>query len=307
MAVDPGILSPFKALKVLTDSDIAGLARNLESMKYRSGALLCREGSAGTSCYFLTDGGARVTRRLPDGRRVRLAALGAGALFGQSGLINDQVRTADVIAEGDTVVLTLDQRRLTTCLEDGEVWAVAFQKLVAIHLVRQLRSALERLNSLALQEDPSWIIEGKARSEVPVPQPLDVDFTKWQSKGPKAKIKQLDEDFFGDEPPASRAAPTDEAPWERSAASSTSGPPRTAVSQPASVAQAQPEITDESIFNMDDVLIDPHGEGGDEDAELLRLLQATEADICTSFELQTISVVMDEDQRRTAEARNKLY
>jgi hypothetical protein len=50
------------------------------------------------------------------------------------------------------------------------------QSIVAVDLVRQLRSALGRLSELAAAEDPKVVIEGKKRSAIQAPRGLDASF-----------------------------------------------------------------------------------------------------------------------------------
>ncbi len=174
MRIDPGRLRGFEALRDLTDADLAELAAALQHTKFRTGAQLCREGDEGDGCYFLLSGDVEVTKNLPDGRKVHLATLPAGTMFGQSGLIPGQVRTADVKAEGNVELLSLSRRALGWGLRQGEPWAVVLQATIAVDLVRQLRSALARLSALAADENPEEAASGRKRSDIVQPQALDV-------------------------------------------------------------------------------------------------------------------------------------
>ena len=246
MGIDPNILTNFQALAGLPDDLLAGLAANLESARYRSGSLVCREGSPGESCFFLVEGEARVTKRLPDGRRVRLATLAAGTLFGQSGLVQDQNRTADVIAQGDVVVFGLERQQLELALSNGEAWAISFQTLVAVHLIRQLRTALERLSSLALQQDPSWAIEGKGHADRREVRGLDVDRSKWKDPTEKRAAR-------GETAPA--------APWETGAELASDNPE----AQPTSNWAPQPEVSETSTEAEPESVLTHYGDEEDED------------------------------------------
>jgi len=169
-------LQSFSALESLSEEQLEGLALNVRSMKYRNGSWLCREGDLGTCCYFLLSGTVSVSKQLEDGRKVYLCTLIAGHLFGQTGLIPQQLRTADVTAGSDVEVLVLERERLETALRKAAGWATALQTIIASHLVRQLRSALGRLETLAGQEDAESEAEGRKHSEVAKPRTLKIEF-----------------------------------------------------------------------------------------------------------------------------------
>ncbi len=154
MKINPEALSSFDSLSSLDESDLRMMAPALDGNQFRAGALVCREGDEGDCCYFLLNGSVAVSKVLPDGRRVRLAVLGENTLFGQAGLVPKQVRTADVKAETEVVIATLSRRSLNWALKQKQDWAVAVQAIVAINLVRQLRSALDRLEDLAWGASP---------------------------------------------------------------------------------------------------------------------------------------------------------
>ena len=169
-------LQSFSALESLSEEQLVGLARNVRSMKYRSGSWLCREGDLGTCCYFLLSGTVSISKQLEDGRKVYLCTLIAGHLFGQTGLIPQQLRTADVTAGSDVEVLVLERDRLENALKQAAGWATSLQTIIASHLVRQLRSALGRLETLAGQEDAESEAEGRKHSEVAKPRTLKIEF-----------------------------------------------------------------------------------------------------------------------------------
>lgn len=175
MAVDPQLLLAFAATKEMTEVVRRPMAAALQAERFRSGAQVCREGDDGDCCWFLSEGRVVVSKSLPDGRKVRLAELPPGTLFGQSGLIAAQVRTAEVRAEGEVVLLRLPRNAFEWSLRRGETWAVRMQLAVAVDLVRQLRSALSRMSELALAEDPSNAAEGKTRDQIPQSQGLSFE------------------------------------------------------------------------------------------------------------------------------------
>jgi CRP/FNR family transcriptional regulator, cyclic AMP receptor protein len=78
---------------------IAKLAR---IRRFAPGTVLVRAGDPARSFYVLLDGNARVVR---DGRRP--LRIGMGSFFGEMALIDDSPRSADVVAEGEVIALTI--------------------------------------------------------------------------------------------------------------------------------------------------------------------------------------------------------
>jgi CRP-like cAMP-binding protein len=72
--------------------------------RFASGTAIVRAGDAGTSFYVLIDGAARVTPSTGRPRR-----LGAGDFFGEMALLDDSPRSADVVADGDVLALTISR------------------------------------------------------------------------------------------------------------------------------------------------------------------------------------------------------
>jgi CRP/FNR family transcriptional regulator, cyclic AMP receptor protein len=277
---DPSILKRFDALSELTGGDLLSMAEALQYTRFRAGAQLCREGDEGDGCYFLASGEVAVTKNLPDGRRVHLATLPERTLFGQSGLVPGQRRTADVKAEGNVEVLTLTRRQLEWGLRQKQPWAVVVQTVVAVALVRQLRSALDRLAALAADENPEEAAEGKTRASIP--KPMSVDFRR--SKKPAA-VEQEIADIIEDAEKAPPAAPQDLEPLELPSEDELLG-----ASDDWQALPPVPEMNEDEALNTQG---------------LLTLLAETESSIAgMGLDLEnSVSFVMDEDQKRTAEAR----
>ena len=87
---------------------IAKLAR---IRRFAAGSVLVRAGDPGRSFYVLLDGEAKVAR--PG---VRSRRLGVGDYFGEMALLDDAPRSADVVADGEVLALTIDRPGFTKLL-----------------------------------------------------------------------------------------------------------------------------------------------------------------------------------------------
>src|SRR5215468_742044 len=105
---------------------IAKLAR---IRRFAGGAAMVRVGDAGRTFYVLLDGNAKVTR--PGRRAVRL---GQGAFFGEMALIDDSPRSADVVADGEVLALTIDRTGFTKLLRSEPALSQALLRTLAARL-----------------------------------------------------------------------------------------------------------------------------------------------------------------------------
>ena len=112
------------------------------------------EGDLGSSCYVLHSGAVKVVRRLPDGRRITLARLEAGSVFGELALFNGERRSASVVTLDLTTAVALAAEDVMEILRtDAEATL-----RVAIGLADRLRETNERLLEHALASIPGRVV-----------------------------------------------------------------------------------------------------------------------------------------------------
>jgi CPA1 family monovalent cation:H+ antiporter len=97
--------------------------------RFAPGSPMVRAGDAGRSFYVLLDGSAKVVR--PG---VRPRRLGTGDYFGEMALLDDAPRSADVIAEGDVLALTIDRPGFTKLLRAEPALVQALLRTLAARL-----------------------------------------------------------------------------------------------------------------------------------------------------------------------------
>src|SRR5208282_2513028 len=81
----------------LTDDFISSLRETVELIRYSPGQVICRQGDPADSFYLVRIGFVKVTQAHPGGEMV-LAYLSRGDYFGETGLLNHDVRTATCTA-----------------------------------------------------------------------------------------------------------------------------------------------------------------------------------------------------------------
>jgi CRP/FNR family transcriptional regulator, cyclic AMP receptor protein len=143
------ILSLLEALdwfESLTSEEIGELAEKAVTMRLGPDEVVFEEGAPGDRCFVIYSGSVKVLRGLSDGRRVTLARLGPGQMFGELALFEGDRRSATVQAAEDTVVVGLGADQVGAILRrDAEA---AFG--MAAMLAQRLRASNERLIESAL-------------------------------------------------------------------------------------------------------------------------------------------------------------
>ena len=91
----------------LPEGDLIAFAELVRERSYPKGSVILFEDDPGDALYLVAAGQVKVVLIGEDGREVILSVLGEGSFFGEMALIDDQPRSAHVIAMTDAAVLVL--------------------------------------------------------------------------------------------------------------------------------------------------------------------------------------------------------
>ena len=130
----------------LTADKLNALAANAETVRWEEGETVFEEGDLGSCCYVIHSGAVKVLRRLPDGRRITLARLGPGDVFGELALFNGERRSASVLTLDPTTAVVLAADDVMALLRTDPEATLR----VAVGLADRLRETNERLLENAL-------------------------------------------------------------------------------------------------------------------------------------------------------------
>jgi hypothetical protein len=104
--ITPGMLRRVKALAELNDEQLGRFVNFMESQPVRQWAQIVKQGDPDDGMYLVLDGELRV-RLIIGGKETILATLGPGECFGEIALFDQGPRSADVVANKDSILLKI--------------------------------------------------------------------------------------------------------------------------------------------------------------------------------------------------------
>ena len=133
---------------VLPESQLTLLTSVMGRKSFPRSTTIINAGDMTDSLYVIISGRLKVMMSDDEGREVILAILNPNDFFGEMGLLDDEPRSASVVALESCELLYLAKRDFKKCLEDNFEMALALMR----GLVKRLREADKKIGSLALMD-----------------------------------------------------------------------------------------------------------------------------------------------------------
>jgi CRP/FNR family cyclic AMP-dependent transcriptional regulator len=130
----------------LSEGDLARFADVTREREYPRNSVILFEDDPGDSLYIVSTGQVKVVLIGEDGREVILSVLNDGDFFGEMSLIDDEPRSAHVIAMKDSRLLVLRRDDFQQQINQHPSIAVKLLKV----LVQRLRRADAKIGGLVL-------------------------------------------------------------------------------------------------------------------------------------------------------------
>jgi CRP/FNR family transcriptional regulator, cyclic AMP receptor protein len=130
----------------LDDTELERIGRAARDKSYPKGSVILFEDDPGDALYVVLSGQVKVVLIGEDGREVILSMLKIGDFFGEMSLIDDQPRSAHVIAVEDSGLLVLRRDDFRACLEESPRIALGLLQALS----RRLRRADDKIGGLVL-------------------------------------------------------------------------------------------------------------------------------------------------------------
>jgi CRP/FNR family transcriptional regulator len=140
-------LARFPIFESLSDDELRQVADLAVPRRYEPGEVIFREGDRSDTCFIVRSGRVRITRTHSGGRRLTLAELNSGEMFGELSMFDGEGRSATVEALEETTTLALLERDVKRVMREHPEIAV---KMLA-RLASRLRAANENLARQSFQ------------------------------------------------------------------------------------------------------------------------------------------------------------
>jgi CRP/FNR family transcriptional regulator, cyclic AMP receptor protein len=146
LPVSATVLRTVPLFTSVPDEQLRMLATLVTRRSATRSSIVIAAGDATDSLYIILSGRLKVMMSDADGKEVILSMLGPGEFFGEMGLIDDNPRSASVVAVEPCDLLVITRRDFRKCMTDNTEMAMAVMR----GLVRRLREADRKIGSLAL-------------------------------------------------------------------------------------------------------------------------------------------------------------
>lgn len=147
-SVSTTLLRNVPLLSLLSDDDLALLARVVSRKSYARGNLILAAGESTDSAYILISGRVKVFMSDVDGKEVILAILAPNEFFGEMGLIDNSPRSANVVALEPCELVCISKPDFKRCMADNFDMTMTVMR----GLAKRLREADNQIGSLALMD-----------------------------------------------------------------------------------------------------------------------------------------------------------
>lgn len=123
-------LKESQVFKNISDDDLEALVQMMERREFKAGEVLFHRGDEGDSMVEIIEGKIRIYTEDSEGNELTLVFRGPGELVGELSLLDQEPRSASVMAVEDSKVLVLDREHFITFLKDRP--AVGLQLMLTL-------------------------------------------------------------------------------------------------------------------------------------------------------------------------------
>ena len=142
--IAPGSLRRIKILSQLNDAQLDRLTEFMELHKVPQWMAVVKQGDEGNGMFFILQGELRA-RVMVGEKETILATFGPGDFFGDMSLFDRGPRSADVIANVDSIVLKMSDVAFDRLTREAPALATPFLQATARTLAARIRADNQRL------------------------------------------------------------------------------------------------------------------------------------------------------------------
>ena len=144
----PSFFRKFALFAELDERELASIAAVAKSRRYAKDDVVFHADESGDVFCLIREGQVKVTMISPEGKEIILTMLGPGAFFGEMALIDDEPRSATVVATEALEVVTIWRSDFLQILQEN----FSITRKILAELSRRLRKMSNRIESLATMD-----------------------------------------------------------------------------------------------------------------------------------------------------------
>jgi hypothetical protein len=141
--IKPGTLRRVKIFAEMSDEQLERFMNYMETMQVRQWTEIVKQGQHGDAMFLLLEGELRV-RMMIDGKESVLVTLNPGEFFGEISLFDQGPRSADVVANKDSILLKISDQSLQKLLAEAPDLAAPFLFAMSRTLMARIRADNKR-------------------------------------------------------------------------------------------------------------------------------------------------------------------
>ena len=138
----------FALFAELDDRELASIAAVAKTRRYAKDDVVFHADESGDVFCLIKEGQVKVTMISPEGKEIILSLLGPGEFFGEMALIEDEPRSATVVATEALELVTIWRSDFLQILAEN----FSITKKVLMEMSHRLRNASNRIESLATMD-----------------------------------------------------------------------------------------------------------------------------------------------------------
>jgi CRP-like cAMP-binding protein len=121
------------------------VARHIQVLQIAKDGVVFSEGEMGDYICFVVSGDLLVYKKSEQGKQIRIGKLNKGRVIGEMNIIDRFPRSATVIAQTESILLTLSHEHFEQILEEHPRAGISFFRGIARTLSLNLRNASGKL------------------------------------------------------------------------------------------------------------------------------------------------------------------
>jgi hypothetical protein len=146
IGIEPRHLRRVKILAKFSDEQLIRFSKYLEFEKLRPWAMVFKQGDPGDAMYLVLQGELRV-RIMSNDKETLLTRLGPGDFFGDISLFDQGPRSADVVANADSLVIKITTASFERLSKEAPDLATPFLCAIGKTLSARIRADNKRLDA----------------------------------------------------------------------------------------------------------------------------------------------------------------